>query len=277
MNEQKILELIMNYRASEFEAFLRQLSTFLSLYKNGLHRMESLRKRIRGFGSYDKIRAAMFLDIFEKIFLDYSEYLDNERRFDFADMINDATRMVRNEADCMAGYEYILLDEVQDLSPNRLRLVREILRKNPSCRLFAVGDDWQSIYRFTGSNLELIERFSSYFDKPMRKSLIETTHRFGAPTVGLSSAFVQKNTSQARKRVRGLKTQTPIKIILSEPNFKDYNSEVDGFRKAIDDMVMRFGIERLQKMQLQIISRFNRDLCYLSGAEEAEIKDDVLT
>ena len=274
-DEAEILAIIQKSYGGEFEQFLRQLLTFLSLYKNGLHCMVDLRRRVAKLSKYEHLRATMFLDIFERLFREYSDYLERNRLYDFADMINDATSLVKNERDCMSGYEYILLDEVQDLSPNRLLLVREILRKNPQCRLFAVGDDCQSIYRFTGSNLDLIERFSSYFGRHVRRSLIETTHRFGAPTVKLSSTFVQKNPMQAHKKVRGLKTETPIKIILSKPNMQNRNSESDGFRQAIADLRKIYG-EELSKFQLQIISRFNKDIDFLRDAPEAKIVNDRL-
>ncbi len=259
----------------EYAQFLAQIMSFLSLYKNGLHDIVKLRARTAKWSKYEKQRAAIFLDIFEVLFREYEEYLETERLYDFADMINHATELVKTEPDCMRGYEYILLDEVQDLSPNRLCLVREILRKNPHCRLFAVGDDWQSIYRFTGSNLELIERFEQYFGKTVRRSLIETTHRFGVPTVEKSSRFVQKNPAQAHKKVRGLKIQTPIKIILSKTDTKNRKSEADGFRNAVKDMLEVYGDELL-KMSLQIISRFNHDLAFVMDAPEAKIKEDRL-
>jgi len=271
--ETEIMGLIQECLAGEFDCFLRQLSTFLSLYKNGMRRLEMLRSRVARLPCYERLRATRFLDIFERLLQEYEQYLEEGRLYDFADMINDATDLVKSERDCMLGYRYILLDEVQDLSPNRLRLVREVLRKNPQCRLFGVGDDWQSIYRFTGSNLELIDRFSDYFGRHVRRSLIETTHRFGAPTVKLSSVFVQKNPQQAHKRVKGLKTQTQIKIILSKPSMTNRNSEADGFRRVVADLREIYG-EALLKMQLQIISRFNHDIGFLGDAPEAKIDGD---
>ncbi len=269
--ELEILRTVQKYYGSEFERFLKQLATFLSLYKNGLHDMAKIRQRVARFSKYEKYRATLFLDIFERLFADYSDYLEQNRLYDFADMINDATELVRSEQSCMSGYEYILLDEVQDLSPNRLRLVREILQKNPRCRLFAVGDDWQSIYRFTGSNLELIECFESYFGRHVRRSLIETTHRFGSPTIEKSSGFVQKNPAQASKKVRGLRVETPIKIILSEPDMQNRQSELDGFRKALKDMLEVYSEDELLRMKLQIISRFNHDLKFIEAAPEIKI------
>lgn len=274
-DEREILQIIQTKLRSEYEHFLVQMMSFLSLYKNGLHDIVKLRKRTAKWSKYAKCRASLFLDIFDVLYKEYETYLENERLYDFADMINDATELVKNEPDCMVGYEYVLLDEVQDLSPNRLCLVREILRKNPHCRLFAVGDDWQSIYRFTGSNLELIERFEAYFGRHVRRSFIETTHRFGAPTVEKSSKFVQKNPAQAHKKVHGLKTQTPIKIILSKIDPKNRKSEADGFRNAIKDMLENYG-ETIFGMQLQIISRFNHDIAYITDAPESKLEGDKL-
>ena len=274
MAESDILQTIQKDLSGEYEHFLAQLINFLSLYKNGLHDIAKLRERVEKFAKYEKCRAEIFLEIFETIYDEYQEYLEIERLYDFADMINLAAELVRYESNCMRGYKYILLDEVQDLSPNRLELVRGILDKNPSCRLFAVGDDWQSIYRFTGSNLELIERFEGYFGRHVRRSLIETTHRFGSPTVRKSSEFVQKNPAQANKKVHGLKTETPIKIVLSKADAKNRKSEADGFRNAIKDMLTTYGEEELLKMKLQIISRFNHDLAFITNAPEIRIEKE---
>ena len=275
-SESEIMEMILANRKDDFDYFLRQLTNFLSLYKNGLHNICKLRQRVAKLDKYQQKRATLFLNIFERVYDEYSEWLEENRLYDFADMINDAVNQVRTKKDCMLGYDYILLDEVQDLSPNRLRLVREILQKNPHCRLFAVGDDWQSIYRFTGSNLELIGRFEAFFGRHVRRSLIETTHRFGSPTVKLSSNFVQKNPAQAHKKVRGPKRSTPIKIVLSEVDVTNKNSEVDGFRKVVQDLLEIYGEEKLTKLQLQIISRFNNDAFFLKDANEAQIENDSL-
>ena len=276
MAESDIAQIIQEKLQGEYKHFFVQLINFLSLYKNGLHSIEKLQQRIEKFPKYEKRRAKLFLEIFVKLYNDYRQHLEIERLYDFADMINLATELVKSELGCMCGYEYILLDEVQDLSPNRLALVRAILHKNPNCRLFAVGDDWQSIYRFTGSNLELIERFESYFGRHVRRSLIETTHRFGAPTVEKSSKFVQKNPFQAHKKVHGLKTETPIKIILSKADVSNRKSEVDGFQNAVKDMLEVYGEKELLRMKLQIISRFNHDLSFIADAPEVKIEGEKI-
>ena len=202
----------------------------------------------------------------------YQEYLDNERGYDFADMINIAAQNVRELPGCASGYRYILLDEVQDLSRNRQELVLAILQKNPSCKLFAVGDDWQSIYRFTGSNLELIRNFEKVFQRPVRRSLIESTHRFALPTLKISSEFVQKNPLQARKHVRSSKdSQTPIEIIFNEPDEAIRGSDVPAFERAISHLIKEFGFDVLQTKELQVISCYNHDLKRLAGVSNIQI------
>ena len=171
-----------------------KLQTFLSLHKNAQYSNQEVIKRVMSRGdNYAKKRADLFLRIYFRIKLAYEQFLEENRQYDFADMINLAARIVREVPECARGYRYILLDEVQDLSRNRFLLVREILRKNPGCKLFAVGDDWQSIYRFTGSDLTLIQEFEKTFGLKTRRSLIETTHRFGQPTINISCDFIQKN------------------------------------------------------------------------------------
>ena len=152
--------------------------------------------------SYYKMRAKKYFAIFRPLYAAYQRWLEAEQQYDFADMINLAIQNVRDIPECADNYRYILLDEAQDLSPNRYQLISEILKKNVGCRFFAVGDDWQSIYRFTGSNLALIYQFEHFFRLKTRRSLIEQTHRFGQPTIRTSSNFVTKNPSQVVKNIR---------------------------------------------------------------------------
>ena len=257
----------------ELDAFLDFAQNFLSLHKNGNLKLREINERFAAIkDKYLRERSLRFLRLYSSYYLLYQEYLDAERGYDFADMINIATQNVRELPGCASGYRYILLDEVQDLSRNRQELILAILQKNPSCKLFAVGDDWQSIYRFTGSNLELIRKFDQVFQRPTRRSLIESTHRFALPTLKISSEFVQKNPMQARKHVRsGKKTQTPIEIIFNEPDEAIRGSDAPAFERAIKHLVDELGFEKLQAKELQIISRYNHDIARLSNSPNFKI------
>ena len=237
------------------------LKTFLLLHKNGLYSAEDIKKRLANDNTYTAKRNALFFKIYRRIYQAYEQFLYKTRRYDFADMINSAEKCVREIPECARGYKYILLDEVQDLSRNRLMLVRSIIQKNPGCKLFAVGDDWQSIYRFTGSDLGLIREFESTFGLPTRRSFIESTHRFGQPTIRISCDFVQRNPSQSHKLVRNIqKSKTPIFIVLNKPTKSSAGQDAESLRIILRTIINMQGLEAVRNKTIQVISRYNHDI-----------------
>ena len=108
-------------------------------------------------------------------------------------------------------YKFILVDEFQDLSISRERFLESIIKFNTGSKLFAVGDDWQSIYRFTGSDIGAVTRFEEKF--PMLKNsesgrdfavnLIKRTYRFNDQIAKVSANFIQKNPYQVPKITEG--------------------------------------------------------------------------
>ena len=92
------------------------------------------------------------------------------------------------------------MDEFQDISLDRYNFLKVLRKGNPPAKLYCVGDDWQSIYRFSGSDMALFNDFPKYFgNTDIRK--IETTYRFGEPLVSLSAKFIQCNKTQISKRI----------------------------------------------------------------------------
>ena len=255
---------------------VEELMTFLSLHKNAQYSVADVIKREMVADESAQETARKFLKTYFKIYFAYEEYLKTNNKYDFADMINQAELAVREKPNVALGYKYILLDEVQDLSRNRCLLVRAILRKNPGCKLFAVGDDWQSIYRFTGSDLTLIRDFEATFGLKTRRSLIETTHRFGNPTIKISSEFVQKNPTQSHKNVFNFKGQpTPIHVIYNRPELRD--DDTKSLNIILQTIIEEQGYEIVKTKEFQIISRFNHDLRRLKSSENLKIIPDDAT
>jgi len=219
-----------------------------------------LRRRSQNADSYTRRRTRAYFVIFCRIYRAYQKWLEQNRYYDFADMINQAIENVHDIPECALGYRYILLDEAQDLSPNRHQLLLAILQKNFGCRFFAVGDDWQSIYRFTGSNLNLIYDFEKFFQLKTRRSLIENTHRFGQPTIRISSDFILRNPSQIHKQINGdHRKNTPIKVVMSE-NINDDSLALIKILQSID-----------LASDIQIISRYNHDIYRLKEHDGIKI------
>ena len=96
----------------------------------------------------------------------------------------------------------MIVDEYQDISNGRFNFLTQILRQQPDCRLMAVGDDWQSIYGFTGSDVEKSTKFEALFEGAKVVPL-DQTFRFTKPIIKVSSDFVQRNPAQLRKEVKG--------------------------------------------------------------------------
>jgi DNA helicase IV len=99
------------------------------------------------------------------------------------------------------NFKLILVDECQDMSQERAKLIKALLNKSPDANLFAVGDDWQSIYRFTGSDIDVFTRFANHFGVAATNYLAQT-FRSNQGISDIAAAFVQKNPSQMTKRVK---------------------------------------------------------------------------
>ncbi len=245
----------------EIDGFYQLLHSFLLLHKNNLYNFAEVKERLKTEDKYSACRNQLFLNIYQRLQYGYERYLQQTRQFDFADMINHATQCVKEIAECARGYKYILLDEVQDLSRNRFLLVQAILRKNPGCKLFAVGDDWQSIYRFAGSDLSLIQKFEQFFKLKTRRSFIESTHRFGQPTIKISCNFIQQNPKQSHKKVHNIQdAKTPIYIILNRDQNMKKGQDAESLEIILQSLITEHGYDALCRKTLQVIARYNHDI-----------------
>ena len=139
----------------------------------------------------------------------YRQMEQENNEVDFTDAIIWATDLCNNGY--RPDYDYILVDEFQDISMDRYRFLQALRRKEPLTKLFCVGDDWQSIYRFAGSDMALFKQFEDFFGYT-KKCLMETTYRFGEPAVATSSKFILANPEQAVKNVHPFKEDAETKL-----------------------------------------------------------------
>ncbi len=114
----------------------------------------------------------VFAELALVIYREYEKELKRTDKIDFSDMINHAIDELKtNKSLYENSFDHILIDEYQDISQQRYLLIKALMTKNPNCKLFCVGDDWQSIMGFAGSNLEFFVKFQDYFDHPARTYL----------------------------------------------------------------------------------------------------------
>jgi len=127
-------------------------------------------------------------------------------------MISQAADLIQ-QAKFKTPYRYVLVDEFQDISPGRAELVHALQQNAPDCALFCVGDDWQSIYRFAGSDIGAMTHFHTIFG-PTRRVPLDTTFRFDDYAIATSSRFVLKNPAQIRKDLKAVKNGTGPSVVL---------------------------------------------------------------
>lgn len=263
--------------SSDIKTFHEILFTFLMLQKNGMLSLDDISTKIAGIDNeYLKHRAKLFFKIYKPLYLKYEQYLKDNNKIDFSDMINRSIAIVERSQNRDYPFKYILIDEVQDLSFNRYKLVKALLTKNPGSKLFAVGDDWQSIYRFAGGDLSLIHDFEDTFGLSTRRSYIGMTHRFGNPQLKLSSLFVQKNPYQSQKEVFGVECKnTPIlKRFYTGKYIEDDEPKVSEEAKTVDSIMHGLNKELnkdLSSKYIQIVSRYNWDIDTIIGNPKKRI------
>ncbi len=142
----------------QVDAFTQVLGTFLRHFKSSGTSIANCLDRAKR--SRDKARCAAFLKIFEPVLEAYQNRLGD--RIDFEDMIVRATEHVK-AGRYKSPYRHLLVDEFQDISEGRASLLKALKAQHQDARIFAVGDDWQSIYRFTGSDIHLMRDFGDEF------------------------------------------------------------------------------------------------------------------
>ena len=202
---------------NEISGFVQLLANFLRNFKSGGYSIEECKTK----SEKAKLgrRAKAFLTIFGPIFEAYEQSLKG--RIDFEDMILRAAKYVETNK-FRSLYGHILVDEFQDISRSRAKLVKALLSQRDDARLFAVGDDWQSIYRFAGSDIHLMRNFGAEFggvfdgETGIHSTIdLGRTFRSVDKIAFAARRFILKNPNQLTKTVVALgTTKAPaIKIV----------------------------------------------------------------
>lgn len=180
-------------------ALTEMLASFILLMKGKCKKMEDVVAQLPAVAVLpaDKRNKFIISSLVVPFYDRYMQMLAARGEIDFTDAILWATQLCENGD--VVDYDYILVDEFQDISLDRYRFLKAMRHKClPTTKLFCVGDDWQSIYRFSGSDLTLFTHFESYFGYTAECN-IETTYRFGNPSLQLTSDFIKKNPLQKVK------------------------------------------------------------------------------
>jgi len=220
------------YNTYEFIKLKQTISTFIKLLKSNNLDINYIYKKYK----YSILNKRKLLLIIMEILTIYTNELSSAGMIDFDDMINKSAALVKSKD---LPYKFIIIDEFQDTSLVRYALINEIIKKN-NASIFVVGDDWQSIYRFSGCDLNIFVDFKKYFkDTSIYK--LKYTYRNSNELIKVSSSFVMKNKMQISKSIISNKNlEKPIKIC---------------FNYTVEDIV-----SMLDDKDILVIGRNNKDI-----------------
>ena len=229
------------YEGKAFKSFINLIRTFLSLYKatyRDAHAFDTL-IQFNSDTQYQVDRASLFISIVKDVYSYYMDSLKRDGKIDFDDMILQSTYELDHTE--KFKFKYIIVDEFQDISVSRMQFLKKLIQHGSS-KLFAVGDDWQAIYRFSGCDLNIFLRFPEYFgDSAITK--ITSTHRNSQELQDIAGPFVKANPEQFNKDIYSVKhLNNPVQIMYYTENkyfaFLKVLSEIDKLDHEAEVLVL---------------------------------------
>ena len=215
--DEELYDLVLPKGSKQEKAFIRLVVTFITLVKSSCKSVKEVLKQAKN--ADDERSVFIIKNIFQPVYERYISALSDSNQIDFTDAILQATEICRTSHP--VEYDYIIVDEFQDISVDRYNFLKVLREGNPPAKLYCVGDDWQSIYRFSGSDMALFNQFPEYFGAT-EINKIETTYRFGEPLVSLSSHFIQRNNAQIQKNIRSFSSAIKTELEFHSYDRRDY-------------------------------------------------------
>jgi len=218
----------------------KNIARFIQIAKTYNLTPEKIESRLRTERWTGKQQAFALLAL--EIFKRYEASLRQRNEIDFQDMINLAVKALREDENFYKGkYTHILVDEYQDISTQRYELIKELMKKSEGCKLFCVGDDWQSIMGFTGSNLDLFTDFGTYFDHPAI-TLLETNYRCCKSIVDFGEEIIKKNEQyQIQKSTKAHNPACyPIEVFSSQYENREYRQRYEQMLKHVVESIKEY-------------------------------------
>lgn len=211
--------------------------TFINLYKSNYNDINYLLNLYQKSKFINKIYFKIILEIYHI----YNQELKASNLYDFNDMIKIATNNINNNI-IKTNYKYIIIDEFQDTSLNRFKLIDAIMKQN-NAKIFVVGDDYQSIYRFSGCNLDIFLNFNKLVNN---LNIINLDYNYRNPKeiIDVANSFIMKNKNQIKKETICLKNiNKPIKICF----YKNKRTAIEKILKYIDTKYLILGRNNTDK------------------------------
>lgn len=232
--------------------FVLFVMRFIELYKTEGNNEASFDILYRKTDNY---RSQLFLEIVREIYIHYQDKLKERNQIDFADMINQAYDYLTIIEDHKTemNYKYIIIDEFQDIARQRFNFTKK-LAEITKAKVIAVGDDWQSIYAFAGSNISLFTKFKEFMGSGYEMKITHT-YRNSQELIDMAGGFVQKNSNQIKKQLISPKHLTkPVQII----TFDDEKDKLRNFTQKVVETIEKI-VKKNRDAEILLLGRYNFD------------------
>ncbi len=270
-SSQEVFEKIVNTEENKYILKLVKLiCTFIQNFKTNGYTID---KFYEWESQTTNERTRLFLDVAQQCYHEYAKRLKEKRAVDFEDMINESARILNQQliSGKTLDFKYIIVDEYQDISRQRFDLTKA-LSQICDAKIIAVGDDWQSIYAYAGSDITLFTKFQEAMGYGQELK-ITRTYRNAQEVIDIAGGFIQKNDSQLKKALVSPKhIQDPIVI-------ESYTEEVDRKQtkgkggkyymigKTVEGIVAKI-LEENPKSSILLLGRYGFDAYNLSRSAD---------
>jgi DNA helicase-4 len=214
-------------------------------FKSNQYKIEDLYAKVTN----DREKA--FLDIFYPIYEAYDVKKEECGCIDFNDMIAQAVDFVE-KGQYRSKYEYILVDEFQDISTGRSKLILAIRDQVEESNITVVGDDWQSINRFAGSDISIIQNFHNIFGNTETINL-DYTFRFNDSVSSIATKFILKNPKQISKTINTLNSSNTPSIYVFWYSTGDEKKNIETILSLIDKNEAQYSDK---KISIKFLARY---------------------
>ena len=217
-----------------------------------------------------QITSKFSLEEYRKLFLTVSEQYQKElsgllekHQTTFSGLIKLAIRYLRS-GQIKTRFRYIIVDEYQDLSALRQEFLC-LLLESSQANLFAVGDDWQAIYGFSGSRVDFTLNFRRFWGDFSLHRILKT-YRFGPTLARLSLSFIMQDHTQIRKQIQSQKEDSSDAVV-----------EICGDSERLDLEVLTHYFKSLPRdSSILLLGRFQIDRLRLLHCTQFKLTKDVI-
>ncbi len=230
----------------KFEMEIEDEREFIDGIRSEISRIKSERIDIKTYYSMNCPE-----EQFQRIFLEYTEKMKQQRLIDFDDILLYTYELLKNRQDVLKlwqeKYQYILIDEFQDINRIQYDIIRMLAK--PQDNLFIVGDDDQSIYQFRGARPEIMLHFPKDYPQAERV-LLNYNYRSQEEIVKAAGRLISHNTKRYPKEI--LATKPADSTVVTE---KFPTQEEEGER--IIELIRKFKVQGIPYQEMAVLFRTN--------------------